>query len=241
MTYGTKSDVGTETKIVSCYVPRVLTFHIESSRVHEVLDALDHVRERFEKNPDFRGLICLEGQGERHQVTVLTLWDGRGLEIMRDEDEDARQQISDTCDFGVRSEELTVLRYFRGDDANFTAPTTPYRVVLIDDDEARRASLKVKLEDSCRFVVVGESGDGKAGAAIASRLSPDLVVLDMSLPGGGTIGTLHIIHTESPTSHVVVVSGLVSADLVNTTVTILGASSCLLTSTLMPNAWWTSV
>jgi DNA-binding NarL/FixJ family response regulator len=203
---------------------RVFTFHVEPSHVYEVVDALDRVRERFEKNPDFRGLVCLEGHGGRHQIMVLTMWDGDGLEDMRDEDEHARRQIADTCDLGVRSEEYAVLKNIT---PNVSLPrTTPYRVVLIDDDKQERALLRTRLEESCRFAVVGEAEDGPAGAATVARLEPDLVALDMSLPGGDAIGTLRMIQTASSASKVVVVSGLPSNDLVHATVDILGASSC---------------
>jgi CheY-like chemotaxis protein len=205
---------------------RVLTFHVEPSHVYEVVDALDDVRERFEKNPDFRGLVCLEGQGGRHQIMVLTLWEGDGIDDMREEDEQARQQIASTCDLGVRSEEFDVLRHFT---ANATSPTrtTPYSVVLIDDDEQERALLKTRLEESCRFRVIGEANNGTAGTAMAAKLRPDLVALDMSLPSGDAIGTLRRIQNASSASKVVVVSGLVSHNLIHATVDILGASSCL--------------
>jgi DNA-binding NarL/FixJ family response regulator len=172
---------------------RVLPFHVEPSHVHEVVDALDQVRDRFEKN-------------------------------MRD-DEQARQQMTGTCDLGVRSEEYAVLK--RITPIVSLGRTTPYRVVLIDDDKEERALLRTRLEESCRFVVVGEADDGPGGAATVARLRPDLVALDMSFPAGDTIGTLRKIQRASSASKVVVVSGLVSNDLVHATVDILGASSCL--------------
>ena len=204
---------------------RVLTFHVEATHVRQVVDALDRVRERLEKNPDFRGLVCLEGQGKRHQVMVLTLWDGDGLDEMRDEDEQARLQIAETCDLGVRSEEYDVLRHFTG--GTVSTRITPYRVVLIDSDDDERSLLRTRMEESCRFLVIGEADNGPAGTAIAARLHPDLIALDTSLPGGDAMGTLRTIQAACPATKIVVVSGLVSADLVHAMVDILGASSCL--------------
>jgi len=205
---------------------RVLTFHIEPDHIDEVAQALDAAEERFAKNANFRGLICLDHPDHRHEIVVITMWDGTGLEDMEAEDEVARQEIADTCDLGVRSQEYRVLRQFAG-----VVPTphstSAYGVLLIDADEPERKLLRTSLEESCRFAVLGEADDGPTGTAMASSLHPDLVALDMSLPGGDAIGTLRRIQSASPTSKVVVVSGLGSDDLVHATVDILGAVSCL--------------
>ncbi len=63
----------------------------------------------------------------------------------------------------------------------------PYRVLLVDDVREERELLAEWLEQTALFVVVGEASDGPHGVEMASQLQPDLVTLDMSMPGGDGI------------------------------------------------------
>lgn len=56
------------------------------------------------------------------------------------------------------------------------------RVVVADDDRFFREVLVATLEADCRFSVVGEAGDGPEAVALARELTPDLVVLDLTMP-----------------------------------------------------------
>ena len=62
------------------------------------------------------------------------------------------------------------------------APPTTARVLVVDDDEAVRSVLAQILEDE-GFDVVGAAADGLEAIAIAERLRPDAVVLDVRMPG----------------------------------------------------------
>jgi DNA-binding NarL/FixJ family response regulator len=53
--------------------------------------------------------------------------------------------------------------------------------VIVDDHAAFRASARRLLETS-GFEVVGEAADGAAGLALARKLRPELVLLDIALP-----------------------------------------------------------
>ena len=112
-------------------------------------------------------------------------------------------------------------------DRLITARKPPYRVLLVDDVQEERQLLGAWLEQTSRFVIVGEAGDGPRGVAMAGELRPDLVTLDMSMPGGNGFAALRQILTDVPGSKVVVVSGFVTPDLVHATVDIVGASACL--------------
>jgi DNA-binding NarL/FixJ family response regulator len=101
-----------------------------------------------------------------------------------------------------------------------------FRVLLVDDYQPERELLWRWLEETGHFAVVGEACDGPSGIAMARTLQPDLVTLDMSMPGGDGIAALRHILGASPASTLVVVSGLVTAGLVDATVA-LGASACL--------------
>jgi response regulator NasT len=57
----------------------------------------------------------------------------------------------------------------------------PRRVVIAEDEALIRLDLKEMLEES-GYDVVGEAGDGEEAVALADRLRPDLVVLDVKMP-----------------------------------------------------------
>jgi DNA-binding NarL/FixJ family response regulator len=56
------------------------------------------------------------------------------------------------------------------------------RVVLVDDDAMVRTGLRLILSAAGDIEVVGEAGDGAAGAAVVRRERPDVVLLDVRMP-----------------------------------------------------------
>ena len=75
-----------------------------------------------------------------------------------------------------------------------TTPRT--RVLIVDDEPLARERLRTLLEDEPAFEVVGEAADGTTGAESILALQPDLVFLDVQMPGadgfgaGGAVGGL---------------------------------------------------
>ena len=63
-----------------------------------------------------------------------------------------------------------------------TAPA-PLRVVLVDDQPVYRIVLRQLLGQHDGITVVGEAADGGAAIELVERLEPDLVVLDVRMPG----------------------------------------------------------
>ena len=61
------------------------------------------------------------------------------------------------------------------------------RVLLIDDHKVVRAGLRALLESTGRIEVVGEASSGEDGVARTERLEPDVVVMDLAMPGIGGI------------------------------------------------------
>ncbi|MEU8296015.1 response regulator transcription factor [Micromonospora sp. NPDC048909] len=57
------------------------------------------------------------------------------------------------------------------------------RVVVVDDEHLVRAGLRVILEAAPDITVVGEAADGSAALVEARRLRPDVVLLDVRMPG----------------------------------------------------------
>jgi two-component system, NarL family, response regulator NreC len=59
------------------------------------------------------------------------------------------------------------------------------RILLVDDHAVLRAGLRALLEAEPGFLVVGEAGTGEEGVMKARQLLPDVVVMDLSMPGAG--------------------------------------------------------
>jgi DNA-binding NarL/FixJ family response regulator len=59
------------------------------------------------------------------------------------------------------------------------------RIVLVDDHSVLRAGLKALLDSEPDLRVVGEASTGEEGIEKATRLKPDVVVMDLSMPGLG--------------------------------------------------------
>ena len=57
------------------------------------------------------------------------------------------------------------------------------RLLLVDDHPVVREGLRSMLSNDQRFEVVGEAADGMTAIAAVERLQPDVVIVDVSLPG----------------------------------------------------------
>jgi DNA-binding NarL/FixJ family response regulator len=71
----------------------------------------------------------------------------------------------------------------RGDLHGRTPVSASVRVVIADGQALVRAGFRVLLEDQEGITVVGEAGDGEEVVALARRLHPDVVLMDVGLPG----------------------------------------------------------
>jgi DNA-binding NarL/FixJ family response regulator len=57
-----------------------------------------------------------------------------------------------------------------------------HRIILAEDDEDFLAALETLLADDDRFEVVGRARNGREAVALARRLKPDAVVMDIEMP-----------------------------------------------------------
>ena len=59
----------------------------------------------------------------------------------------------------------------------------PTRVLLVDDHPLVRQGLQAVLSVVDDITVVGEASDGRAAVELAAELEPDVVIMDLQLPG----------------------------------------------------------
>lgn len=79
-------------------------------------------------------------------------------------------------------------------------------VILVDDHAVVRQGVRSLLALTDDFEVVGEAGDGGQAIDMARELVPDLVVIDLLMPGMDGVTAIRGIRTVSPRSHVVVLT-----------------------------------
>jgi DNA-binding NarL/FixJ family response regulator len=79
-------------------------------------------------------------------------------------------------------------------------------VLVVDDHAGFRAEARRLLEDD-GFEVVGEAADAAGAVREASRLQPDLVVLDVGLPDRNGLDLVRPLRDVAPGAFVILVSG----------------------------------
>jgi DNA-binding NarL/FixJ family response regulator len=86
----------------------------------------------------------------------------------------------------------------------------PTRVLIADDERLFVDALELILAADARIEVVGRALDGREAIALARELNPDVVLIDLSMPGIDGFGAIPAILAEKASRRVVVLSG--SAD-----------------------------
>ena len=82
----------------------------------------------------------------------------------------------------------------------------PVRVVLADDHPAMRRGLRATLEAQPGILVVGEAGDGPTALALVQELAPDVLVLDLNMPGLSGVEVARSLQLEGSPVRVLAVS-----------------------------------
>src|SRR6185437_16132035 len=88
------------------------------------------------------------------------------------------------------------------------------RILLVDDHEMVRTGLRSFLDLQPDMEVVGEAGSGEQALALVPRLRPDVVVLDLVLPGMTGVEAARRLHQDHPDTKVVALTSFAGQDLV---------------------------
>jgi DNA-binding NarL/FixJ family response regulator len=84
--------------------------------------------------------------------------------------------------------------------ARMIAPAT-LRLFLIDDHAVVREGLRAVLEDVPEFIVVGEAGSGDEALRSAPALAPDVILIDLMMPGMSAADAIRALKRAHPAAH----------------------------------------
>jgi DNA-binding NarL/FixJ family response regulator len=83
---------------------------------------------------------------------------------------------------------------------------TPTKVYLVDDQTMIRAAFKSLLTKDPRFQIAGDSGDARRAAEAIGTVKPDVVLLDVSMPGLSGIDAIPLIRKAHPRVKVIMLT-----------------------------------
>ncbi|MEG0885773.1 MAG: response regulator transcription factor, partial [Janthinobacterium sp.] len=74
----------------------------------------------------------------------------------------------------------------------------PIKILLVDDHTLLRSGVKLLLQRNPQFQVVGEASNGLDGVRLAAELQPDVVLMDLNMPGVSGVEALQLILQDLP-------------------------------------------
>lgn len=80
------------------------------------------------------------------------------------------------------------------------------KVLLADDHAILRAGLRLLLGAQPDLIVIGEADNGSEALALAAQSQPDLIVLDLSMPGLGGLEALPVLRKVAPMAKILILT-----------------------------------
>jgi DNA-binding NarL/FixJ family response regulator len=90
--------------------------------------------------------------------------------------------------------------------AGVTSTERSVRIVVVDDHAIMRDGLSALLSNELGFEVVGTAGDGREAIGVVGEAKPDLVLIDLSMPGTDGTEAIRVIKRQHPAIRVVVLT-----------------------------------
>ena len=84
---------------------------------------------------------------------------------------------------------------------------SPLRILICEDDERLAALVEEILDGDGRFIVVGRAATGDEAIRLAEEHAPDMVLMDIGMPGRDGIDATQAIHERDAGQHVVIYTG----------------------------------
>ena len=72
------------------------------------------------------------------------------------------------------------------------------KILLVDDHKLLRDGLRNIIEQRSNMHIIGEASDGREAIKVASKLLPDVIVIDLAMPGMNGIEAAQQIHKNHP-------------------------------------------
>ncbi len=82
----------------------------------------------------------------------------------------------------------------------------PIRVVIVEDQYFFRLALKTTIESRPDMIIVGETDKGEEAAELCRKHKPNVVIMDLRLPGMSGFDAIRIVRNEAPDAGVLVLS-----------------------------------
>ena len=84
---------------------------------------------------------------------------------------------------------------------------SPLRILLCEDDDRLATLVADSLDSDGRFIVVGRARTGDEAVTLAQQHAPDVVLMDIGMPGIDGIDATRAIHSRDAGQHVVIYTG----------------------------------
>jgi DNA-binding NarL/FixJ family response regulator len=94
--------------------------------------------------------------------------------------------------------------------------SAPITIVVADDHNLFRSGVVELLESVPEFEIVGEAATGDAAISLSAGHKPHILILDVEMPGPGSVATIHKVTEASPGTRVIVLTMHDDPDLVRT-------------------------
>lgn len=85
-------------------------------------------------------------------------------------------------------------------------PDDVFRILIADDHAILRSGLRLLINAQPNLLVIGEAGDGDEALALARKLHPDLILLDLSMPDSDGLGAIPKLRAEVPQARILVLT-----------------------------------